>query len=329
MILVTGGAGFIGSHMAKRLRQAGIEHLVVDNLSAGYRSAAGESRFEKLDLEDPGAVDDLFSRHEIEGVIHFAARINVGESMSQPGRYYRTNIATTANLVEAMARHGTSRLVFSSTAAVYGAPEEVPIPETAPARPINVYGETKVAAEQLLRRAADAHGLRVVALRYFNAAGADPEGELGEAHEPETHLIPLTIDAALERRAALSVFGNDYPTPDGTCIRDYIHVWDLCEAHLLALEALERAEGGTFAAYNVGTGSGYSVLEVIRAVEEVTQRSVPWEFGPRREGDPPVLVAQNEAIREDLAWAPLRSDLETMVEDAYRWRKAHPDGYGR
>lgn len=329
MILVTGGAGFIGSHMAKRLRQAGIEHLVVDNLSAGYRSAVGESRFEKLDLEDPGAVDDLFSRHEIEGVIHFAARINVGESMSQPGRYYRTNIATTANLVEAMARHGTSRLVFSSTAAVYGAPEEVPIPETAPARPINVYGETKVAAEQLLRRAADAHGLRVVALRYFNAAGADPEGELGEAHEPETHLIPLTIDAALERRAALSVFGNDYPTPDGTCIRDYIHVWDLCEAHLLALEALERAEGGTFAAYNVGTGSGYSVLEVIRAVEEVTQRSVPWEFGPRREGDPPVLVAQNEAIREDLAWAPLRSDLETMVEDAYRWRKAHPDGYGR
>jgi len=328
VILVTGGAGFIGSHMAKRLREAGLDHLVADDLSAGHEAAVDRSPLERVNLEDPSAVQDLFGRYSFQAVVHFAARINVGESGSDPARYYRTNIGTTANLVEAMARHGVRRFVFSSTAAVYGVPEVTPIPENAPIQPINVYGETKATAERLLRRAADAHGLRVVALRYFNAAGCDPAGELGEAHNPETHLIPLAIDACLGRRPKLTVFGHDYPTPDGTCIRDYIHVWDLCEAHLEALSALERLEDGSMVAYNVGTGSGYSVLEVIRAVEEVAGAPVPHAFGPRRSGDPPVLVAETAAIQRDLGWSPRRSDLRTMVHDAFRWRQAHPNGYG-
>lgn len=327
MILVTGGAGFIGSHMAKLLRRRALEHAVLDNLSAGHRSACKGSPLVEADIESPADLRSALEHRRFRSVIHFAARINVGESMSSPLPYYQTNLLGSVNLIETAVRAGVRSFVFSSTAAVYGTPKRTPIPESAIRRPINVYGETKLAVEQLLRSVSRAHGLRVACLRYFNAAGADPEGELGEDHRPETHLIPLAIDAALGRREPLVVFGDDYDTPDGTCIRDYVHVSDLCEAHLLALEALETAEPGYFCTYNVGTGTGHSVREVLDAVGEVVGVPVPHSVGSRRAGDPPALVADSTRIRSELRWTPVYSDLRTMVAHAFAWRKEHPEGY--
>jgi UDP-glucose 4-epimerase len=327
MILVTGGAGFIGSHMAKLLRLRGLEHIVLDNLSGGHRAACSGSTLVEADIESREETRALFRRHEVTAVIHFAARINVGESMTAPLPYYRTNLCGSANLIEEAIESGVRSFVFSSTAAVYGSPRSTPISEAARKRPVNVYGETKLAVERLLRSVARAHGLRVACLRYFNAAGADPEGELGEDHRPETHLIPLAIDAALGRRDLLTVFGNDYDTPDGTCIRDYVHVNDLCDAHLLALEALDASRPGVFRAYNVGTGVGHSVREVLDAVAEVVGKPVPHAVGARRPGDPPILVASNERVTQELGWRPRFGDLRVMVSHALAWRLAHPQGY--
>jgi len=328
MILVTGGAGFIGSHMAKLLRLRGLEHVVLDNLSGGHRDACGGSTLVEGDVESREEMRSLFQRIQASAVIHFAARINVGESMTAPLPYYRTNLIGSANLVEAAIKAGVRSFVFSSTAAVYGTPKRTPIRETASKRPINVYGETKLSVERMLQSVSRAHGLRVACLRYFNAAGADPDGELGEDHRPETHLIPLAIDAALGRREPLTVFGDDYDTPDGTCIRDYVHVGDLCDAHLLALDALNAADGGHFRAYNVGTGVGHSVREVLDTVGEVVGAEVPHAVGARRAGDPPVLVASNERIVQELGWRPQFGDLRAMVSHALAWRSRHPDGYG-
>lgn len=329
MILVSGGAGFIGSHMAKLLGQRGQEHVVLDNLSSGHRAACGSSTLVEADIESRDDLSSVFGRFPVSAVIHFAARINVGESMSDPLPYYRTNLFGAANLIEAAVEAGVRSFVFSSTAAVYGTPKLTPIRETAPRRPINVYGETKLAVERLLRSVARAHGLRVACLRYFNAAGSDPDGELGEDHRPETHIIPLAIDAALGRREPLTVFGDDYDTPDGTCIRDYVHVSDLCDAHLLALEALNTSEPGFFRAYNVGTGVGHSVREVLDAVAEVVGNEVPHVVGSRRPGDPPILVASNERIVKELGWRPQYGDLRLMVSHALAWRSKHPEGYGK
>ena len=328
MILVTGGAGFIGSHMAKLLRQRGIEHVVLDNLSGGHKGACGSSTLVEADIESPEQMRTLFGRFPFAAIIHFAARINVGESMAAPFLYYRTNLLGSTNLIEAAVHAGVRSFVFSSTAAVYGTPKGIPIRETDRRRPINVYGETKLSVERLLRSVSRAHGLRVACLRYFNAAGADPDGELGEDHRPETHLIPLAIDAALGRGEPLTVFGDDYDTPDGTCIRDYVHVSDLCDAHLLALEALDAAEQGCFRAYNVGTGIGHSVREVLDTVGDVIGEHVPHEVGARRPGDPPVLVASNDRIRTELGWCPRIADLRSMVSHAAIWRRDHPEGYG-
>lgn len=328
MIVVTGGAGFIGSHMAKLLRLRGLGHVILDNLSGGHRAACGGSTLLAADVESREEVRSVFRRLEVSAVIHFAARINVGESMAAPLPYYRTNLIGATNLIEAAVDAGVRSFVFSSTAAVYGTPKRTPIRESAPKRPINVYGETKLAVERLLRSVARAHGLRVACLRYFNAAGADPDGELGEDHRPETHLIPLAIDAALGRREPLTVFGDDYDTPDGTCIRDYVHVSDLCDAHLLALEALNASQPGFFGAYNVGTGVGHSVREVLDSVAEVVGAEVPHVVGARRTGDPPVLVASNERIVEELGWRPRFGDLRVMVSHALAWRRRHPNGYG-
>lgn len=328
MILVTGGAGFIGSHMAKLLRCQGLEHVVLDNLFAGHRAACAGSPLVEVNIEDSNDLHAVFDSHRFTAIIHFAARINVGESMTDPLAYYRTNLLGATNLIEAAVREGVRSFVFSSTAAVYGTPKRTPIREIDRRHPINVYGETKLAVERLLRSVSLAHGLRVACLRYFNAAGADPDGELGEDHRPETHLIPLAIDAALGRREPLTVFGDDYDTPDGTCIRDYVHVSDLCAAHLLALQALEASEKGHFRAYNVGTGVGHSVREVLNAVGEVAGVPVPHSIGMRRPGDPPVLVASNDRIRAELGWQPRYTDLRAMVAHALAWRQKHPQGYG-
>lgn len=326
MILVLGGAGFIGSHVAKTLRNAGEPHLVFDNLERGHRAAISDSPFVLGDLRQPADLARVFAEFPIETVMHFAAFIEVGESVRDPARYYWNNLYGVLVLLEQMRQHGVGQIVFSSTAAVYGEPERVPIPEEHPTRPTNPYGETKLAVERLLHWFGIAYGLRSVSLRYFNAAGADPDGELGEDHRPETHLIPLAIASALGRRESLSLFGDDYDTPDGTCIRDYVHVMDLAEAHLLAAKWLR--EGGASVALNLGNGQGYSVREVIRTVEEVSGRPVPVTRAPRRPGDPARLVASSEAAQRLLGWNPRRPDLRTIVEDAYRWFAAHPHGYG-
>ena len=324
-ILVTGGAGYIGSHSVKLFLDRGHDVWVYDNLSMGHRAAVPAERLIVGDLNEIPKLDHLFVTKRIEAVVHFAAYAFVGESVTNPAKYYQNNLVNTLNLMECMRRNGVAKMVFSSTCATYGTPQKAPITEDEPQHPINPYGNGKLAVEKALADYAPAYEWGYAALRYFNAAGASPDGSIGEDHDPETHLIPLVIQVALGQRPRIEVFGTDYPTPDGTCIRDYIHVDDLGEAHLFALEKLKPGKG---LEYNVGTGRGYSVREVIQTVEEVTGKKIPIKEGPRRPGDPPALVAASDKIRHDLAWRPRYTDLRPIVETAWRWHKSHPNGYG-
>jgi len=316
-ILIVGGAGFIGSHTAKLVAAAGHTPVVFDNLSSGHRWALRWGVFEEGDLADRAAIDRTLERHDVEAVIDFAAHIEVGESVRNPRKYFRNNLVNTLNLLDAMVDKGVKQIVFSSTAAVYGDPLTVPIPEDHRMLPVNPYGESKLFVERTLRWYGEAYGLRWAALRYFNAAGADPSGEIGEDHAPESHLIPLAIKAALGQRGELQVFGTDYPTPDGTAVRDYIHVVDLAQAHLLALDHL--AAGKPSVAANIGTGVGHSVREVIAAVERVSGRTVPRREVGRRPGDAPSLVADARLAQTLLNFQPRYPDLLTIVEHAWKW----------
>ena len=321
-ILVTGGAGYIGSHTVRLLIEQGHEVTVVDNLSRGYRRNVPDGCLHVLDMSDTEGLTELMRETGAQAVIHFAALISVGESMREPERYFANNAGGSLSLLTAMTRAGVERIVFSSTAAVYGAPESVPVKETSPIQPVSPYGESKAMVESLLRWFDVARGIRSVSLRYFNAAGADPSGQLGEQHEPETHVIPLLFRAALTGEA-VTIFGEDYDTPHGTCIRDYIHVNDLAEAHILAVEHLFR--GGSSAQFNAGVGAGHSVKQVMRAVEEVTGQRVPYVMGPRREGDPPKLVASSSKLRETLGWSPQYVDLRVMLRHAWNFYRAFSD----
>jgi UDP-glucose 4-epimerase len=316
-VLIVGGAGYIGSHMVHMLLERGHGTVVLDNLATGYRDAVLGGELVVADLADAAALEALFSSHRFDAVMHFASFIQVGESVRDPAKYYRNNLAHTLTLLEAMQRHGVGRFIFSSTAAIFGEPEYVPIDEQHPRRPINPYGFSKLAVERVLSDFDHAYGMRSVCLRYFNAAGADPQARIGERHEPETHLIPLVLQAASGRRSHIDIFGADYDTPDGTCIRDYIHVVDLCEAHLLALERLQQ--GATSAAYNLGNGSGFSVQEVIAAAERVAGTQIARNMAARRAGDPARLVADATLARAELGWRPRYANLETIVRHAWQW----------
>jgi UDP-glucose-4-epimerase GalE len=322
-VLVTGGAGYIGSHAVRLLLARGHEVTVYDNLSAGHRAAVPAERLIVADLAEKERLDHALVVGRIEAVMHFAASALVGESVRDPAKYYRNNTVNTLYLLEALRRHGIGRFVFSSTCATYGVPQKVPITEDERQAPINPYGNSKLAVERALADYAAAYDWGYAALRYFNAAGASPAGDIGEDHDPESHLIPIVLQAVLGQRPYVEVYGTDYPTPDGTCIRDYIHVDDLAEAHLLALEALAP---GKHLIYNLGTGTGHSVREVVRTAEEVTGRPVPVREGPRRPGDPPLLVASAEKVQRELGWRP-RYDLRAIVETAWKWHSSHPKGY--
>ncbi len=318
-VLVVGGAGYIGSHMVKMLLERGHGVVTLDSLVTGYRDAVIGGEFVETDLADRAALDAVFALHAFDAVMHFASFIQVGESVQAPGRYYRNNYCNTLNLLEAMVAHDVKRFIFSSTAAIFGEPERVPIDEFHPKRPINPYGLSKLMVEQTLADFDRAHGLKAVCLRYFNAAGADPGGMLGERHEPETHLVPLLLQVASGRRKSVQVFGRDYDTPDGTCIRDYIHIVDLCEAHLAAVNHLMA--GGASAQFNLGNGNGFSVQEVIDTVQRVTGRTIAAIDAPRRAGDPARLVADSTAARQALKWQPHYADLATIVAHAWAWER--------
>jgi UDP-glucose-4-epimerase GalE len=323
-ILVTGGAGYIGSHAVKLFLSRGHDVWVYDNLSFGHRAAVPVERLVVGDLLQADRLDQVMVERRVEAVVHFAAFAYVGESVKDPAKYYQNNLVNTLTLFEAMRRHRIGRVVFSSTCATYGIPETVPITESEKQQPINPYGNTKLAVERALADYAAAYGWGYAALRYFNASGAAPDGSIGEDHDPETHLIPLVLQAIMGQRPAIEVFGTDYPTPDGTCIRDYIHVDDLAEAHLLALQALAP---GQQLRYNLGTGRGYSVREVIRVAEEVTGKKCPVKEGPRRPGDPPALVAAADKVRRELGWSPRYTELKPIIETAWNWHRRHPKGY--
>lgn len=316
-VLVTGGAGYIGSHTCKALAQAGYLPVTVDNFVYGHDWAVRWGPLERGDIGDREFLERVIRQHRVESVVHFAAYAYVGESMADPAKYFRNNVINSLSLLEAMHGCGIRHLVFSSTCATYGVPETMPIGENHPQRPVNPYGESKLFVERALHWHGAAYGLRSVALRYFNAAGADPEGEIGEDHDPETHLIPLAIAATLGQGRELQIFGNDYPTRDGTAVRDYVHVADLASAHVKALDYLLR--GGSSTALNLGTGTGHSVREVISAVERASGRKVPARDAPRRAGDPPQLVAAPGRARHVLGWEPARSSLDTIVATAWRW----------
>ena len=323
-ILVVGGAGYIGSHAAKALAAAGRSVVVYDDLSNGHRAAVRWGDLVVGDIRDEAHLCEVLRQREISAVMHFAAWALVGASVDDPAGYYRNNVEGTLALLRAMAAERVSRLVFSSTAAVFGNPEYTPIDEAHPTRPINAYGETKLAIERALPHFERAYGLRSVVLRYFNAAGADPDGEIGEDHDPETHLVPLAIDAVLGG-TRLRVFGRDYATPDGTCLRDYVHVTDLAAAHALALAHLER--GGPSSTYNLGNGRPFSVSDVIAAVEQVGGQPVPWIAAPRRDGDPAVLFASSRRIQDELGWTPRFTEPLSIVDTAWRWKRANPRGF--
>ena len=324
-VLITGGAGYIGSHAVKALTARGERVVVYDNFGAGHRAAVpAASAVVEGDIHDTARLVDAIATHQVGAVMHFAAWLSVGDSVKDPIGYYRNNVAGALSVLDAMVRSGVRHFVFSSTAAVFGNPEETPITESHPTNPINPYGGTKLTVEQALPGFEQAHGIRSVALRYFNAAGADPDAVLGEDHSPEVHVVPRAIDAALGR-GRFTIFGDDYPTDDGTCLRDYVHVTDLAAAHVLALDALRA--GGDSNVYNLGNGRPTSVRDVVNAVERVTGRPVPYVRGSRREGDPAILYASSDRIKRDLGWRPEYEDIDVIVETAWRWRLAHPHGY--
>jgi UDP-glucose 4-epimerase len=325
-IFVTGGAGYVGSHCVKDLCENGHEVVVFDNLSLGHREAVHpRAALIQGDLANPGQLEKAFQAQSFDAVMHFAASAEVGESVRDPLKYYRNNVANTLNLLEAMNRAGIRKMVFSSSCATYGIPPEgQPIVETLPQSPINPYGRTKLANEWMLRDSATGWGLGSCALRYFNACGAASDGSIGEDHDPESHIIPAVLQAALGIRPNISIFGTDYPTPDGTCIRDYIHVEDLASAHRLAIEAIQP---GIARAFNVGTGNGFSVRAVIDAARRVTGRNFQVVEGPRRPGDPPMLVADPRKIQEELGWQPRWTEIDRIVESAWRWHSKHPNGF--
>ncbi|MCY4180789.1 MAG: UDP-glucose 4-epimerase GalE [Litoreibacter sp.] len=321
-VLVTGGAGFIGSHACKVLAQSGYVPVTVDNLSTGWEDAVKFGPFEKADLQDRGRLDKIFARYQPEAILHFAAFSQVGESMTDPGLYWRNNVMGSLTLIEACVAAGCKNFVFSSTCATYGEQDGVALTEQSPQAPINAYGASKRAIEDILENFEASHGLQHVIFRYFNVAGADPDAEVGEFHQPETHLIPLVLDAIDGKRDALTIYGTDYDTPDGTCIRDYVHVMDLVDAHILGLKWLQDGKGS--AAFNLGTGSGFSVREVIDNSAVITNREVPIVEGARRPGDCTKLVSGSGAARDKLGWTPTRSTMKAMVSDAWRW---HQNGH--
>ena len=318
-ILLTGGAGYIGSHMAKMLVQSGYEVIIFDNLSTGFRDAARYGRLIEGDLADRTLLEQIFTENQVVAVMHFAALSQVGESMREPALYYRNNFSNAQNILDAMLKHGALCFIFSSTAAIFGEPRYTPIDEEHLQRPINPYGRSKRMVEEMLGDYDRAYGLRSVCLRYFNAAGADPECELGERHDPESHLIPLVLQAASGRRTHIAIYGDDYPTPDGTCIRDYIHVWDLCSAHLLALEHL--LADGESNVFNLGNGKGFSVQEVIDTARRFTGQDITTLKWDRRDGDPAILVADSKRVRLELGWYPRYPDLGTIIEHAWQWEQ--------
>jgi UDP-glucose 4-epimerase len=325
-ILVTGGAGYIGSHTVKELLAQGEQVVVIDSLITGHRESVGdEAFFVQGDIRDSAVLDSLFTTYQIEAVIHFAASSLVGESVQQPLEYYDNNLLGAHALVAAMERHGVKRIVFSSTAATYGEPKRVPIEETDATEPTSPYGETKLAMERMFRWCDQAYGIKSVSLRYFNAAGAYPDSSIGEDHKPESHLIPLILQVPLGQREHITMFGDDYPTEDGTCIRDYIHVMDLANAHWLALKYLR--DNGTSAIYNLGNGTGFSVKEVIEVARQVTGHPIPAVSAPRRPGDPAVLIASSDKARQQLGWQPRYADLRTIIQTAWDWHNRRPHGY--
>lgn len=325
-ILVLGGAGYIGSHTVYELVDAGYEVIVIDNLLTGFKEAVHpQAKFYVGDIRDKIFLDNILSKEKIDGVIHFAASSQVGESMKNPLKYYNNNLCGTEVLLESMVEHGIDKIVFSSTAATYGEPESIPILETARTLPTNCYGETKLSMEKMFKWISKAHNLRYVSLRYFNACGAHPNGKIGEAHNPETHLIPLVLQVPNGKREYISVFGNDYDTKDGTCVRDYIHVNDLAQAHILAMEYLSK--GGESNIFNLGNGVGFTVKEVIETARKVTNHTIPIREEERRAGDPSVLIASSEKARKVLGWKPQYADLETIISTAWKWHVNHPDGY--
>ena len=325
-ILVCGGAGYIGSHAVHALVEKGEEVVIVDNLQTGHRGALNPAaKFYEGDIRDASVLDRIFTENKIEAVIHFAANSLVGESMEKPLLYFNNNVYGMQVLLEGMVRHGVDKIVFSSTAATYGEPKRVPIHEDDETCPTNTYGETKLTMEKMMKWVSRANGVRYVSLRYFNAVGALPDGSIGEDHKTETHLIPLILQVPTGRRDHITVFGDDYPTPDGTCLRDYIHVVDLADAHVLALEYLRK--GGASDIFNLGNGQGFSVKEMIAAAEKATGRSIKVEIGARRAGDPAQLIASSEKARTVLGWKPQFTDVEQVIGTAWKWHESHPHGY--
>lgn len=325
-ILVLGGAGYIGSHTVYALEENGEDVVIADNLETGYIEAVHpKARFYKGDIRNADFLNALFSKEKIDAVIHFAANSLVGESMTNPLKYYDNNLYGTMVLLKSMVKNGVDKIVFSSTAAVYGEPESIPILESARKNPTNTYGETKLAMERMMKWTSNAHGLHFVSLRYFNACGAHKSGKIGEAHNPETHLIPLILQVPNGKRARINIFGDDYDTPDGTCIRDYIHVTDLAAAHILAVEYLQK--GGENNIFNLGNGVGFSVKEVVETARKVTGHSIPSVISPRRAGDPAKLVASSEKAKQILGWKPAYSNLEDIIASAWNWHKNYPDGF--
>lgn len=324
-ILVTGGAGYIGSHTVVEFMAKGEEVIVLDNLQKGHRDAVLAETFYHGDIRDSHVLDKVFSSHDIEAVIHFAADSLVGESVQDPLKYYDNNVITAQNLLTGMLKYGVNKIVFSSTAATYGEPESIPIRETDRKEPTSPYGETKLAIETMLKWCDQAYGIKYVALRYFNAAGAHLEGHIGEDHQPESHLIPIILQVALGQRERLEIFGDDYPTPDGTCIRDYIHVMDLANAHWLSLQKLRQT--GESAVYNLGNGEGFSVSQVVENVRKITRHPIPVQIVPRRAGDPAVLIASSEKAQQELGWKPQYNSLAQITQTAWNWQRNHPKGF--